>query len=427
MFQHKRTGTDSPVGVEENGIGLGEDGGSARSALDSVVRSGAQQMLQAALEEEVEEFLARHQGVRDEQGRREVVRNGHLPKRRILTGTGPLDVEQPRVRDRGCDRERIHFHSAILPPYLRRSQSLDELIPWLYLKGVSTGDFSDALQALLGPSAGALSANVVTRLIEKFQEDHELWRTRDLSGKDYVYVWVDGIHFNLRLEDNDQCLLVAIGAKRDGTKELLAIHDGFRESEQSWRELLLELKHRGLALDPKLAIGDGALGFWSAVRKVFPGIREQRCTVHKTANVLDKMHKSIQPKAKADLHAIFQAPTREEANKAFDLFVEKYEAKYPKAVECLKKDRDELLTFFDFPAEHWLHLRSTNVIESVFATVRLRHRRTKGNGHRRACLAMVFKLVQAAQKRWHKLRGSDRILDLVQGRLFVNGLLQEAA
>jgi transposase-like protein len=402
-----------------------------RSPIDELVRTGAQRMLQAAIDAEVEDFLAQHADRRDEQGRRLVVRNGHLPSREILTGAGPLDVSQPRVRDKSPDKEnRVTFSPSVLPPYLRRSKAIEELIPWLYLKGVSTGDFSEALQSLVGEQARGLSANVVVRLKETWGQEYDQWMQRDLSHKHYVYVWADGIHAKVRLEDDanqKQCLLVLMGATADGQKELITVVDGYRESKQSWRELLLDLKQRGLALAPKLAVGDGALGFWAALREVFAQTREQRCWVHKTANVLNKMPRSVQPKAKADLHEIWQAETRVAANEAFDHFLEKYGPKYEAACECLKKDREVLLTFYDFPAEHWKHLRTTNPIESTFATIRLRHRRTKGNGTRRASLTMMFKLAQSAQKRWRRLNGHALILPLLQGKTFQDGLLQDAA
>jgi putative transposase len=373
----------------------------------------------------------KRQLLRDARACRQVIRNGHLPERTILTGAGPLRVRQPRVRDLGeHDGDEVEFRSAILPPYLRRSKTIDELIPWLYLRGISTGAMGEALEALLGPKAKGLSPNVVTRLKEQWAGELEAWRKRDLGGKRYVYWWVDGIHFNIRLEDEENrrlCVLVVIAATEDGQKELVAVQDGYRESEASWTELLQELKGRGLADPPLLVSGDGALGFWAAVRKVFPNVREQRCWVHKTANVLDKLPKSVQPRAKEDLHEIWMAETREAAYQAFDRFVAKYEAKYPKAAECLKKDRDELLAFYDFPAEHWSHLRTTNPIESTFATVRLRHDRTKGNGTRQACFTMVFKLVESAAKHWRRLNGFEKIVLLLQGKKFVNGKLQDAA
>ncbi len=398
-----------------------------RSVLDSIVRQGAQEMLARVLEVEIQEFLGRHAELVDGEGRRQIVRNGYLPEREVLTGAGSLRVKQPRATDRRevPPEERVRFSSSVLPPYLRRSKSIDDLIPWLYLRGISTGDFSEALQALVGPQAKGLSANVVTRLLESWKSEYEAWNQRDLSGKEYVYVWADGIHFNIRLKEDRQCILILMGATKDGRKELLGVLDGFRESEQSWRELLCDLKARGLTKAPKLAVGDGALGFWKALRKVFPKTREQRCWVHKTANVLNKLPKSLQAKAKSNLHEIWMAETRDDANDAFDRFVQKYEAKYIRAIECLKKDRDVLLTFYDFPAEHWIHLRTTNPIESTFATVRLRHRRTKGNGNRTACLSMVFKLVLAAEKNWRRLNGSEQLGKLLEGYTFVDGIMQE--
>ena len=402
-----------------------------RDLLDQLVRRGAQQMLQQAIEAEVQEFLKQHQDRQDEHGNRLVVRNGHKPSRKIVTGAGALEVKQPRVRDKGPAKDqRVQFSSAILPPYLRRSKAIEEFIPWLYLKGISTGDFSEALQSLLGEQAKGLSPNVIVRLKEQWTSEYEQWNRRDLTGKQYVYLWADGIYVNVRLEDTEnqqQCLLVVMGATEDGHKELIAVMDGYRESEQSWRELLIDLKQRGLTLAPQLATGDGALGFWAALRKVYPQTREQRCWVHKTANVLNKMPKSVQPRAKADLHEIWLAETRDAANKAFDTFLAKYEAKYEGACACLRKDREVLLTFYDFPAEHWKHLRTTNPIESTFATIRLRHRRTKGNGTRKTSLAMMFKLAQAAQKRWRRLNGPEQLVFLLQGREFVDGVLQEAA
>jgi transposase-like protein len=402
-----------------------------RSALDQLVREGAQRMLQAAIDAEVTAFIEQHDDRRDEHGRRLVVRNGSLPAREILTGAGPIEVKQGRVRDNTPDpAQRVEFTPGILPTYLRRTTAIEELIPWLYLKGVSTGDFQEALQVLVGEKAKGLSANVIVRLKEQWAAEYDTWCRRDLSEKQYVYVWADGIHVKVRLEDDankKQCILVLMGATADGTKELIAVLDGYRESEQSWSELLLDLKHRGLAVAPHIAVGDGALGFWAALRKVFPETREQRCWVHKTANVLSALPKSVQPKAKQDLHEIWQAETRDKANKAFDHFLEKYSAKYPQACGKLTKDRDELLTFYDFPAEHWGHLRTTNPIESTFATIRLRHRKTKGNGSRRASLAMMYKLAQSAAKRWRRLRSHQIIIHVIEGRSFVDGTMQETA
>jgi transposase-like protein len=397
-----------------------------QDVLTEVLRDGARQMLAQAIQAEVAAWIEEHAHLTDQAGRQQVVRNGYLPERTILTGLGPIEVQQPRVRDRRPAEEREKFTSAILPPYLRKTKSLEELIPWLYLKGVSTGDFSEALQALLGPEAPGLSAATITRLKAVWEQEHEAWSRRSLEGKRYVYVWADGVHFNIRLDSGErQCILVLMGATEDGKKELIAIADGYRESEQSWKELLLDVRARGLEIDPELAIVDGALGFWKAVRQVYPSTREQRCTVHKTANVLDKLPKATQPKAKAALDAIWQAETKAEAERSFDLFVATYQAKYPKAVECLEKDRAELLTFFDFPAEHWRHIRSTNVIESVFATVRLRHDKTKGSGSRTACLTMVYKLMESASRHWRALNGSARLPEVVRGVKFCDGVRQE--
>ena len=402
-----------------------------RSPLDEIIREGARQMLQAAIDAEVHAFIERHHDRRDEQGRRLVVKNGSLPSREILTGAGAIEVQQGRVRDNSPDYEnRVHFSPSVLPAYLKRTDAIEDLIPWLYLKGISTGDMGEALQALVGERAGGLSANVVVRLKEQWADEYDAWMQRDLSEKEYVYVWADGIHVKVRLEDDankKQCMLVLMGATADGKKELIAVLDGYRESEQSWSELLLDLKQRGLKRPPKIAVGDGALGFWAALRKVFSETREQRCWVHKTANVLNKLPKSVQPKAKGDLHEIWQAETRADALTAFDDFLEKYDAKYPKACDCLRKDRDVLLTFYDFPAEHWGHLRTTNPIESTFATIRLRHRKTKGSGSRRASLAMMFKLAESAAKKWRRLRSYEKIVFVIEGRSFQDGILQESA
>jgi transposase-like protein len=390
--------------------------------LTDILRRGARTLLAQAIEAEVATYLQQHAHLKDQAGRQQIVRNGYLPERTVLTGLGPVEIKQPRVRDRRPADQREAFTSAILPPYLRKTKSLEVLIPWLYLKGVSTGDFSEALKALLGPDAPGLSATTITRLKAAWEAEYDAWAKRSLEGKHYVYVWADGVHFNIRLEEDRQCILVLMGATADGTKELIAVADGYRESEQSWKELLLDVKARGLAIDPALAIGDGALGFWKAVHQVWPTTRGQRCWVHKTSNVLDKMPKGVQPKAKAALHAIYEAESRAEAEKAFDLFVATYQAKYPKATECLAKDRETLLVFYEFPAEHWRHIRTTNPIESTFATVRLRHGRTKGNGSRMACLTMVFKLMEAASKRWRLLNGSSRLQAVIQRAKFVDGI-----
>ena len=392
--------------------------------LLAVLREGARQMLTHAIEAEVAAFLAMHADEVDEEGRRRVVRHGHAPKRALQTGIGPIEVRRPRVRDRGADDEstRIRFTSAVLPAYLRRARNIEELLPWLYLKGVSTGQFEDALAVLLGPDAPGLSAATIRRLVSAWQDEHQRWQGRDLSAKRYVYVWADGVHFAPRLEHDRQCILVLLGADAGGKKELLAIDDGFRESEQSWHELLVRLRdENGLVIDPELATGDGALGFWKAARKVWPNVHQQRCWVHKTANVLNYLPKSAHNKAKADLHAIYEAESRAEAEAAFDRFLAKYQAKYDKAAHCLVKDRAALLAFYDFPAEHWKHIRTVNPIESAFATVRLRTDKTKGCLSRATALAMVFKLARSAERHWRRLNGSDRLAEIVRGVRFRDG------
>jgi putative transposase len=398
-----------------------------QDVLTEILRDGARRMLAEAIEAEVATSIDAHAHLKDPSGRRQVVRNGHLPDRTIPTGIGAIAVKQPRVHDRRPPEQREKFTSAVLPPYLRRTKSLEELIPWLYLKGLSTGDFSEALRAILGPDAPNLSATTLTRLKAVWEQDHEAWSKRSLAGQHYVSVWADGVHFNIRLEEGRQCILVLMGATADGKKELIAIADGSRESEQSWKELLLDCQARGLEIEPSLAIGDGALGFWKAMRQVWDTTKEQRCWVHKTANVLDKLPKGSQPKAKRMLHEIDQAESRAKAEKAFDLFVKTYEAKYPKATECLVKDQEVLLTFYDFPAEHWVHIRTTNPIESVFATVRLRHDKTKGSGSRVACLTMVYKLMESASKKWRALNGSTLLPEVVKGTVFVDGVRKQPA
>jgi putative transposase len=395
--------------------------------LTDLLRDGARRLLAEAIEAEVAAWIEARAQLRDDAGRRQVVRNGHLPERIIQTGIGEIEVQQPRVRDRRPAGQRETFTPAVLPPYLRRTKSLEELIPWLYLKGVSTGDFAEALGALLGPDAPNLSATTVTRLKAVWEGEHQAWARRSLAGKHYVNVWADGVHFNIRLEEGRQCILVLLGATAEGKKELIAITDGYRESEQSWKELLLDVKARGLEAEPHLAIGDGALGFWKAMRQVWDTTKEQRCWVHKMANVLDKLPKGSQPKAKRMLHDIYQAEGKADAEKAFDLFVETYRAKYPQATECLVKDREVLLTFYAFPAEHWIHIRTTNPIESVFATVRLRHDKTKGSGSRAACLTMVFKLMESASKKWRALNGSTLLPEVVRGTVFIDGVKKEPA
>jgi len=409
--------------VSDNNVFNLSQPGTFSDPLSEVLRSGARSLLAQAVEAEVAAFLAGHAEARTEDGRQRVVRHGHLPERAIMTGIGPVAVRAPRVRDRvGQGEERLRFSSAILPPYARRSKSLEALIPILYLKGVSTGDFEGALAALLGPDAGGLSASTVARLKDAWTDEHARWLKRDLSARRYVYFWADGIHVQARLEDAAQCLLVIIGATPEGKKELVGLIDGVRESALSWRELLLDLKRRGLALAPELAVADGALGFWQAIEEVWPTTRGQRCWVHKTANVLNKLPKSLHAKAKRALHEIWMAETRTDAEAAFEAFVETYGVKYDKAAECLIKDREALLAFYDFPAEHWKHLRTTNPIESTFATVRHRTVRSKGCLSNKTALAMIFKLAQAAEKSWRRLDGHNQLPKLIQGVRFVDGV-----
>jgi putative transposase len=399
------------------------------SILEMIAREGAQKMLQIALQNEVQEFVDKYQDTTDPNGNRIVVRNGYLPEREILTGIGSLNLKQPRVRIRETDLQEVNesFSSKILPRYLKRIPSIDNLIPLLYLKGISTNDFPTVLSAILGDGAKGLSPANIVRLKKSWEDDYREWATRDLGSKEYVYFWVDGIYFNVRLEDNRSCILVIMGADKHGNKELIAVSDGHRESKLSWRELLLDLKKRGLVVPPKLAIGDGALGFWAALDEVFTETKRQRCWVHKTANILDKLPKSVQPKAKSLIHEMYMSPTKETALKAYDHFVDVYEAKYPKAVNTLTKDKEDLFNFYDFPAMHWIHIRTTNPIESTFATVRLRTRKTKGSGSRIATLTMVFKLALEAQKTWKKLKGHKLIPLVLEGRIFTDGELKEVA
>ena len=408
--------------TDTNVIKLAQPGTSTDS-LTEILRHGAHALLAQAIELEVADFIGRYADLKTAAGRQRLVRHGHLPKREIMTGIGPVAVRQPRVRDREpSEGERIRFSSSILPPYARRTKSLEVLIPILYLKGISTGDFEEALGALLGKDAGGLSASTIGRLKEAWADEHARWLDRDLSGKRYVYFWVDGIYVQARLEDDAQCLLVIIGATAEGKKELVGLADGIRESAQSWKELLLDLKRRGLTMGPQLAVADGALGFWKAIDQVWPKTYAQRCWVHKTANVLNKLPKSLQAKAKRTLQDIWMAETRQDAEAAFEGFIECYGLKYEKAVECLSEDRVPLLAFYDFPAEHWKHLRTTNPIESTFATVRHRTIRSRGCLSNKTALAMIFKLAQAAEKSWHRLRGYDQLPKVICGVKFNNGI-----
>jgi putative transposase len=393
--------------------------------LTDLLREGARELIAQAVEAELNAFLDAHAGQTDATGRRRLVRHGHLPEREVQTGIGAVPVKVPRVRDRAPAGAPLRFSSTILPPYLRRAKSIEELLPWLYLKGLSTGDFSEALAALLGPGAPGLSATTITRLKADWWDDYEHWSKRDLSARRYVYLWADGVYFTPRMDEDRQCMLVIIGADEWGNKDVLGLIDGFRESTQSWRELLLDLKRRGLEAAPKLAVGDGAMGFWAALHEVYGKTRVQRCWVHKTANVLNAMPKSVQPKAKAHLKDIWMAETKAEANAAFDFFIEAYGVKYDRAVKCLIKDRTDLLAFYDFPAEHWKHIRTSNPIESTFATVRHRTRKTKGCLSRKTALAMTHQLMLSAKKKWRKLDGQNRLPEIIQGVEFRDGIKHE--
>jgi transposase-like protein len=389
-----------------------------RVPIDELVRRGAQRMLEAALQAEVDEYIQRYQQARDADGRALVVRNGRSQERTIQCGAGQIKLRAPRVADR---REGQRFSSCILPPYMRKTPRLEEAVPVLYLRGLSTGDFREALGALLGEEAlTGFSATTITRLLSVWQDEYKAWRKRSLAQTQYTYIWADGVHFNIRLEDDRLACLVIIGVRPDGVKEVIALEDGYRESTESWATLLRDLKRRGLAA-PKLAVADGALGFWSALRQVYPETREQRCWVHKIANVLDKLPKRLQPRAKSHLHEIMRAPDQLAAREELVLFEEEYGSKYPKAVACLTKDRDNLFTFMNFPAAHWIHLRTTNAIESTFSTVKARTRTTKGAGSRDAGLAMAFKLLTMAEKRWRKVNSPHLVLVVQAGVVFPDG------
>ena len=387
--------------------------------LTELLRTGAQQLIAQAVEAELHTFLRQFSGVTDEQGRQQVVRNGYLPARQVQTGIGLVDVRVPKVRDKRGQGAK--FNSALLPPYLRKTKSVEEMLPWLYLRGISTGDFQEALQALLGPDAQGISAATISRCKHLWEAEHEQWSRRRFENKRYVYIWADGVYFKIRSDDAKQCILVIIGVTEQGRKEFMAIEDGYRESEQSWSELLLRIKGQGLHHAPKLAVGDGALGFWQALSKVYPQTVHQRCWVHKTANVLNKVSKLVQPKVKQALQEIWMAPTKDDALKAFDTALATYEAKYPKAMACLEKDKDEMLAFYDFPAVHWQHIRTSNPIESTFATVRLRTAKTRNCVARQTILAMVYKLGLSAQKRWNKLRGFTLLAEVIRGVQFKDG------
>ena len=405
-------------------VALRQPGSFSDDPLTAILRSGARQLLGQAIEAEVAAHIEAHADLTDASGRRRIVRHGHMPEREVQTGIGAVTVKRPRVRDRDprATGGRIGFTSSILPPYLRRAKSVEALLPWLYLKGISTGDFGEALAALLGPGAPGLAASTIGRLKAIWWDEYEAWQKRDLSARRYVYFWADGVYFSPRMDHDKQCILVIIGADAMGNKDIVGMVDGYRESAQSWKELLLNLKHRGLETGPALAVGDGALGFWKALREVYGETRVQRCWVHKTANVLNQMPQSLQAKAKGHLHDIWMAETRVDAEAAFDFFVRAYGVKYGKATERLVKDRERLLSFYDFPAEHWKHIRTTNPIESTFATVRLRTVKTKGCLSRKTALAMTFKLILSARQKWRKLDGSNQLAELIEGVPFKDGI-----
>lgn len=390
-----------------------------RDNLTDLVREGACRMLREALTAEVEAFCEQFAEEREANGRRTVVRNGYLPKREVLTGVGPLAVEVPKTRDR-AGKGRC-FHSALLPPYLKKTKRLESVIPWLYLKGVSTNDFDEALTALFGQSVKGLSPATISRLKQVWEAEYAQFGNRDWRGHEFVYFWADGIYLNIRADER-RCMLVVIGCDTQGRKHFLAIEEGFRESTESWKALLLSLRDRGITVAPKLAVGDGAMGFWAAMAEVFPTTGSQRCWFHKSGNILNKLPKSLQKPAKSALHDIWQAPARETAEKAFDRFVDTYALKYPKATECLEKDHDELLAFFDFPAAHWQHLRTSNPIESSFATIRLRTAKTRNCVSARSGTAMLYQLAMSAQKRWRRLRGFRQIADVIAGVKFIDGI-----
>lgn len=387
--------------------------------LTEMLRKGARELLQTAVEAELEAFLAQFAGHQTPEGRAGVVRNGHHPERAVQTGIGSVTVRIPKVRSK--TGVPVSFKSALVPPYVRKAKTIEAALPWLYLKGISTGEMGAALKALVGPDATGFSAKTVSRLKTQWAGEYDQWRKTDLGRDDWVYIWADGIYSGLRGTDDRLCALVIIGVNARGEKHFLAIEDGVRESTQSWREVLLSLKSRGLTA-PRLAIGDGAMGFWAALEEIFPTTRQQRCWMHKTGNVLNYLPKRSQPKAKKMLHDVWQAETREDAHKAFDLFVETFEAKYPKATECLIKDREELMTFFNFPAQHWQSIRTSNPIESAFATIRHRTKRTKGCLSRDGMLHMMFKLGKCAEKSWRKLRGFVHLADVIDGVDFINGI-----
>lgn len=387
--------------------------------LTELLRRGAEQLIYRAVDAELQELLGMYSEQKTEDGRAAVVKNGYHPERKIQTGVGPVTVRIPKIRSKTGGP--VTFHSALVPPYVRKTKTLEAALPWLYLKGISTGEMREALRVLVGPKATGLSPSVVSRLKQEWGKEYMAWRDEALDKDRWIYVWADGVYSGLRAEQTKLCALVVIGVNERGQKRFLAIEDGVRESTQSWREVLLKLKSRGMNI-PELAIGDGAMGFWAALEEAYPESRQQRCWMHKTLNILNCLPKSVQPKAKQALHAIWQAETKEDAEKAFDLFIETYEPKYPKATKCLQKDHEELLAFYDFPAQHWQSIRTSNPIESTFGTIRHRTKRSKGCLTRAGMLHMMFKLGQCAEKKWIRLRGFDYLAKVITGIKFKNGI-----
>ena len=395
-----------------------------KDALTEIIRSSAKEAISQAVQIELEDFIDQFKENKIEGGKAQIVRNGHHPERNISTGVGQIEIQLPRIRDRKAGSS-ITFQSNLLPPYIRRTKSLDELLPILYLNGISTNKFQDALQPILGHNAQNVSPKVIATLKESWQSELKQWRQSGLEDKQYAYWWVDGVYLSARMEDEKTCMLVIIGATEDGKKELVAFNDGFRECTESWLELLRDIKTRGLKTSPRLVIGDGALGLWSALEKEHPSSQHQRCWVHKTANVLAKLPKSQQTHAKSKLRDIYLAASEKEADQAFQEFINTYEAKYSRAVKCLEKDKNKLLTFYHYPAQHWQHIRTTNPIESTFATVKHRTRQTRGCCSRDTILAAFFKLIMQAQKRWHRLKGHEKCQDVVNLTKYIDGIAED--
>ena len=421
-FVHRETQTaiDKTLKLDRNGENGSGGPQAVTDPLSELLRDGARFLISSAVELELEEFLKQFKDRNLEDGRAAVVRNGYHPRRGVQTGIGPVKVQIPKVRSR--DGEAVTFRSTLVPPYVRKAATLEAALPWLYLKGLSTGEMGEALEVLVGPEARRLSQSTVSRLKRQWAEQYDTWRTRDISENRWVYMWADGIYSNIRGDNSRLCVLVIIGVNELGEKHFLAIEDGVRESKQSWKEVLVNLRERGMVKAPKLAIGDGALGFWSALEEIYGETRHQRCWVHKTVNVLNCLPKTSQPKAKRQMHDIWQAETKRDADRAFDLFLRTYEDKYPKATRCLEKDREELMAFYDFSARHWRSIRTTNPIESAFGTIRHRTRRCKGCLSSEGMLHMIFKLGMCAEKNWRRINGFDFLGKVITGVKFKDGI-----